>query len=65
MIFFKHLRLTIANKKWQESIKEIKETGDYGMCCNEEMAIQCTKEYHFGNLIKYADKYTPNTDRKS
>lgn len=59
MILFRSLRLMIANEKWQETIKQIRETGDYGMCCNEEMAIQCAKEYHFGKLIKYADKYKP------
>lgn len=59
MVFFRSLRLMIANIKWQETIEEIRETGDYGMCCNEEMAIQCAKEYHFGKLIKYADKYKP------
>lgn len=59
MVLFKNLRLLIANSQWQKSIRRICNTGDYGMCCDEEMAIQCAKEYYFGKLIKYADKYKP------
>lgn len=60
MVLFKKIRLIAANALWQESIKDIRETGNYGMCCNEEMAIQCAKEYYFGKkLIKYADKFKP------
>lgn len=51
------LRLCIRNAKWQKSVRKIKVTGDYGMCCGEEEAIACAKEYHFGALIKYADKF--------
>lgn len=59
MVILKNIRLAAANALWQESIKRIRDTGDYGMCCNEEMAIQCAKEYYFGKLIKYADKFKP------
>lgn len=59
MVILRNIRLAIANMQWQEAINRIRETGDYGMCCNEETAIQCAKEYYFGKLIKYADKYKP------
>ena len=51
------MKLEKANKLWQKSIERIRITGDYGMCCNEEMAIKCSKEYYFGELLKYADEY--------
>lgn len=59
MTIFKNIRLAISNLQWQESIKRIRDTGDYGMCCGENEAIQCAKEYYFGKLIKYAEKYKP------
>ena len=54
---FKKRRLERAAEQWLESVDHIKCTGDYGMCCNEETAIQTSKEYYFGNLITYADVY--------
>lgn len=57
MTIFKNIRLAISNLQWQESIKRIHDTGDYGMCCGENEAIQRSKEYYFGKLIKYAEKY--------
>lgn len=59
MVLFKKIRLIAANALWQDAIADIRATGDYGMCCNEEMAIQNAKEYYFGRLIKYADKFKP------
>lgn len=59
MVFFNNIKLKMANLMWQKSIRRIRSTGDYGMCCNEEMAIQCAKEFYFGKLIKYADKFKP------
>lgn len=59
MVLFKNLRLQIANLRWQDAIADIRATRDYGMCCNEEMAIQCAKEFYFGKLIKYADRFKP------
>lgn len=55
----RHIQLEMANKEWQRAIKQIRMSGDYGMCANEKCAIDCAKHYYFGKLIKYADKYTP------
>lgn len=60
MVLFKKLKLERANKKWQERIKEIRETQDFGMCSSEETAIACAKEFYFKDLLKYADEYTPD-----
>lgn len=51
------VRLRRCNKKWVEVVDYIKETGDYGMCCNELTAVQCAKEHCFGKLVSYADHY--------
>lgn len=51
------VRLRRCNKKWVEVVDYIKETGDYGMCCNELTAVQCAKENCFGKLVSYADHY--------
>lgn len=51
------VRLRRCNKKWVEAVDYIKETGDYGMCCNELTAVQCAKEHCFGKLVSYADQY--------
>lgn len=58
--FFLNLRLRSRAKQWYICIDQIRLSQDYGMCCSEEMAIECAKHNVFDELYEYADKYTPD-----
>lgn len=63
--FFLRIRLRMKAREWYECIDYIKETGDFGMCCNEVMAIDCAKRNIFGALYEYAGEFTQDGHESS